>query len=227
MSLLAGIERALVIAPHPDDEILGCGGTMARLRDMGRDVHVAIVTRGMPPHFEADAVEAVRAEARAAHACLGVSETHYLDLPAAELDRVPHRDLNRAVAELVTRVAPDTLILPFVGDIHLDHQLIFTSGLVAARPRTAAFPLRIWCYETLSETNWYAPYVTPGFSPNLFVDISDHLERKLEAFDCYRSQVQAFPNERSVESLRALAALRGSTVHRRAAEAFVLVREVA
>lgn len=226
MSILDRIQRALVVAPHPDDEILGCGGTMARLAEMGKEVHVAIATRGRPPLFPAEGVEAVWAEARTAHNHLGVTETHSLDFPAAELDRVPHLELNRAVGALVARIAPDTLFLPFIGDIHLDHQLIFTSGLVAARPRAPDYPVRVLCYETLSETNWYAPYVTPGFSPNLFLDISVQLERKLGAFACYHSQVQAFPSERSMESLKALAMLRGSTVHREAAEAFLLLREV-
>ena len=226
MSLLDGIGRALVIAPHPDDEVLGCGGTMARLADMGREVHVAIVTRGMPPRFDPADVDAVRKEAKAAHDLLGVSETHYLDLPAAELDGIPHSRLNEAISGLVARLAPDSLFLPFIGDVHVDHQLIFTSGMVAARPRGGAYPTRIYAYETLSETNWYAPYVTPAFCPNVFVDISAVLSRKLGAFQCYGSQLQAFPDERSVETLEALARLRGSTVFRAAAEAFVLVREV-
>lgn len=226
MSLLDGIGRALVIAPHPDDEVLGCGGTMARLADMGREVHVAIVTRGMPPRFDPADVDAVRKEAEAAHDLLGVRETHYLDLPAAELDGIPHSRVNEAISGLVARLAPDSLFLPFIGDVHVDHQLIFTSGMVAARPRGGAYPARIYAYETLSETNWYAPYVTPAFCPNVFVDISAVLPRKLGAFQCYGSQVQSFPDERSVETLEALARLRGSTVFRAAAEAFVLVREV-
>jgi N-acetylglucosamine malate deacetylase 1 len=227
MAMLDQVQRALIIAPHPDDEILGCGGTIARLTAMGREVHVAIVTSGSPPRYEQASVEMVAAETRAAHALLGVAGTHYLEFPAAGLDQVPHADLNAALGNLVAKLAPDTLFLPFVGDVHLDHQLVFQSAMVAARPRGPDCPLRIYAYETLSETNWYAPYVTPGFCPNLFVDISGYSERKLEAFQLHRSQVQQFPNERSIEALRALAKLRGATVHRGAAEAFVIVREIA
>lgn len=226
MAALESLRRALVVAPHPDDEVLGCGGTMARLADLGCEVHVVIVTRGTPPRYEAAAVAAVREEARSAHRLLGVRESHYLDLPAAELDGLAHSALNDALGKLVARIAPDTLFLPFIGDVHRDHQLIFTSGLVAVRPCTADYPRRVYAYETLSETNWYAPYVTPGFCPNIFIDISATLERKLDAFVCYQSQVRPFPNERSVEALSALARLRGATVHREAAEAFVLLREV-
>lgn len=227
MSMLDRVSRALVIAPHPDDEILGCGGTIARLVSMGREVHVAIVTRGAPPRFDQTHVTKVEAEARASHDFLGVHRTHFMDFPAAALDQVPHADLNGAIQKLVAEVAPDTLFLPFIGDVHVDHQLIFTSGMVAARPRSAQFPARIYAYETLSETNWYAPNVTPGFMPNVFVDITGFTDRKLDAFKLYASQVQAFPNERSIEALQALAMLRGATVHREAAEAFMLIRELA
>lgn len=220
------ITRALVIAPHPDDEVLGCGGTIARLADLGAEVHVATVTRGMPPRFAAEQVAAVRAEADRAHALLGVAESHNLDFPAAELDRIAHGSLNDAVAQLVQKVAPDTLFLPFFGDLHVDHQLVFTAGMVAARPRSPRYPARVYAYETLSETNWYAPGVTPGFAPNMFVDIETSLQRKLDAFALFASQAQPFPSERSIDALRALAMMRGATVYRRAAEAFVLLREV-
>lgn len=226
MGLIHQARRALVVAPHPDDEVLGCGGTIARLADTGCEVDVAIITRGKPPRFDDADAECVRRETEAAHAVLGVKRTHFADFPAAELDRVAHADLNRALVELVGDTAPDTLFLPFIGDIHLDHQLVFTAGLVAARPTGARFPTRIFAYETLSETNWYAAGITPSFCPNVFIDISDYCERKLAAFAAYRSQVRPFPHERSVEALRALALLRGATVQRKAAEAFVLIREV-
>lgn len=223
---LASMGTVLVVAPHPDDEVLGCGGTIARLAAAGRDVQVAIVTRGAAPRYRAEDVECVQREAAAAHALLGVRRTHHLDHPAAELDRVAHAELNASMDALFEMVKPDTVFLPFVGDIHLDHQLIFRSALVAARPRDRDHPARLYAYETLSETNWSAPYVEPGFAPNVFVDIRETLERKLEAFGCYRSQCRAFPNERSPEAVRALATLRGATVHRQAAEAFLLIREI-
>jgi LmbE family N-acetylglucosaminyl deacetylase len=220
------IERLLVMAPHPDDEVLGAGGTIARLSDAGAEVVVVVVTKAAPPLFAADALAKLRAEAEAAHAHLGVARTVYLDHPAARLDQVPHHELNRTLGDLVREVAPDTLLLPFVGDVHLDHQLTFFSSMVAARPHGAAFPRRILCYETVSETNWNAPLMTPSFVANVFVDISAQLERKLEAMRLYGSQQRDFPHERSLVAIRALAMFRGSTVHREAAEAFMLVRHV-
>ena len=226
MTLISRIGRALVLAPHPDDEVLGCGGTIARIASSGGSTEVAIVTRGQTPRFDAAQSEAVRAEAECAHRTLGVSRTHFLDLPAAELDRLPHADLNHAIGKIVADVRPDTLFVPFIGDLHLDHRLVFEAAMVAARPRGNRYPLRILAYETVSETNWSAPGLSPSFQPNIFIDIADQLEVKLAAFSCFASQLRPFPDERSLETLRALALVRGSTITRVAAEAFMLIREV-
>jgi len=224
---LAHLGKVLVIAPHPDDEVLGCGGTIARLADSGQEVHVAIVTKGYEPDFPASMVNQVRQELFAAHRILGVTQCHFLDLPAAALDTLPGSRINAAVAGLVRDIAPDTLFVPFVGDVHRDHQLVFTSALVASRPRGPEVPQRILAYETLSETNWAAPGITEAFVPNVYFDISTTIDRKLEAFAAFKSQVKPFPDERSLETLRALATVRGSTVYRAFAEAFVLIRVVA
>jgi LmbE family N-acetylglucosaminyl deacetylase len=226
MTMVSRIRRALVLAPHPDDEVLGCGGTIARIVAEGGEVQVAIVTRGQPPRFDAAQVEQVNAEAMTAHRALRVSHTHFLELPAAELDRIATVDLNQRIAKVIALAEPDTLFVPFVGDLHFEHRLVFEAALVAARPRGSDYPLRILAYETMSETNWSAPGLSPAFQPNVFIDISDHLEAKIEAFECFRSQVMPFPDERSIKALRALALLRGSTVSRHAAEAFMLLREV-
>lgn len=216
----------LVVAPHPDDEVLGAGGTMARLAGQGREVHVAIVTRGRAPRFSAAQTAAVRREAEAAHAHLGVAQCHWLGFPAAELAEQPHGALNQALSTLMEEIAPALVLAPHPGDIHLDHQLSFLSTLVAARPHQPRYPPMLAAYETLSETNWNAPYLTPPFVPNLFVEITGTLEQKLTAFGLFESQARAAPHERSPEALRALAALRGAAVHRPAAEGFVLVRLV-
>jgi LmbE family N-acetylglucosaminyl deacetylase len=216
----------LVVAPHPDDEVLGVGGTIARLADEGREVHVAVVTKGSAPLYTDDMIAAVRAEARAAHDHLGVTKTHWLDFPAAELAEHPHGGRNAGLGKLVRDLAPGLIFVTPPGDIHMDHQLSFLSTLVASRPHQQDYPTTIMAYETLSETNWNAPYLTPAFVPNVFIDVSDTLDRKLEAFQMFASQVKEPPHERSVNALRALATLRGATVHRHAAEGFVLVRSV-
>ena len=225
-ALVRAFGRTLVVAPHPDDEVLGAGGTIARLARGGGWVGVAIVTTGRPPRFASEGVGRVRREAEEAHGTLGVAETLWLGLPAAELCEVPHADLNAALADAFARTAPDTILVPHPGDIHRDHGEVFTAALVAARPAGPVHPRRILAYETLSETNWNAPYLTPAFQPQVHVDIAHTLGAKVEAMACFASQIRQFPNERSIEAIRALATLRGAGVHLPAAEGFVSVREV-
>ena len=219
-------KRVLVLAPHPDDEVLGPGGTVAKLVASGAVVHVVIVTKAGPPTFTEEVLQTGRREAAAAHGVLGVQGTQFLSFPAAGLDTVAHAEINAALLEVFTEVRPDVVFVPFVGDIHGDHQEVFASALVCSRPGTAVTPATVYAYETLSETNWNAPYLTPGFVPNVFVDISDQIETKIEAMRQYASQLKDFPHERSLDAIRALASLRGSTVGRTAAEAFVLVRDI-
>ena len=216
----------LVIAPHPDDEVLGAGGTMARLSSEGHEVFVLIVTRADPSIFPDYSVEEGRAEALEADELLGVRKTLFLEgFPAALLDTVPQAHLNRAVGEVIEQIGPRSLLIPFVGDLHMDHRKVAEAALVAARPDGTHTVRSIWAYETVSETNWNAAPFTPGFLPNTFVDISGHLEPKLEAMRRYASQLKPFPHERSLEALEARARSRGATVGFNAAEAFVLIRQ--
>jgi len=217
--------NVLVIAPHADDEVYGVGGTIARLASKGADVYVAIITRGEPPLFPADYDDLVFAEANKALSLLGVKETIFLKgFPAAKLDSIGHAELNASITELISHISPSILFVPFIGDVHFDHRLVFESCLVACRPNRGHTPEKIFAYETLSETNWNAPMLSPAFAPNTFIDISDFLEMKIAAIQIYNSQLREFPDERSLESARALAIHRGATAGLRAAEAFVLVR---
>ena len=219
--------HVLVIAPHPDDEVLGVGGTIARLAHHGHDVFVAIVTHGDPSMFDPAFIEQGRQEALDAHRLLGIRDTIFMEgFPAALLDTVPHSRLNEALGKVMHEIEPELLFIPFNGDIHLDHRLVFESALVAARPNNTLQVQAIYAYETLSETNWNAAPLTPGFWPNTYFDISAFLEVKLQAMNVYQTQLKLFPHERSLEAIQALARFRGATVGFEAAEAFVLIRSV-
>ena len=219
-------QRILVLAPHPDDELLGAGGTIARAVSEGADVFVAILTKGYPPQYTEEFTETGRREVRQAHQHLGVKETIMLTLPTAAVDTIPQREVNFEISELLKKFEPEVMYIPFEGDIHRDHQLFAQAALVAARPTVPQVPTSIYAYETLSESNWNAPYLAPSFQPNTFVDISDHLDAKLEAMKMVESQLKQFPHERSIEALEYLARLRGASIHRQAAEAFVLIRKI-
>ncbi len=217
----------LVVAPHPDDEILGCGGVMARHAAAGDSVQVLIVTRGVPELFPPAIIEQTRRELREAHALLQVAGVTFLDYPAPKLDTIPGHQLADSIGQVIRTVQPSVLYLPHRGDIHLDHQAVYQAGLVAARPRPGGGVTRILTYETLSETEWASPQADAAFVPTVFCDITAYLEVKLAAMACLVSQVHEPPNSRSLRTIEALARYRGATVGLHAAEAFMLVREVA
>jgi LmbE family N-acetylglucosaminyl deacetylase len=220
----------LVLAPHADDEVLGMGGSIARLAADGRRVVVAVLTghgEGVHPLGTPEMWDTVRAEARTAAKILGITELLFRELPAAVLDFTPAWQINRVVSDVIREIEPDELYVPFAHDLHQDHQIIAYAASVATRPH---LPLgqqirRVLAYETLSETHLASPYLFPAFQPSVFVDISDHLSTKLEAMRSYRSQLQPDPLPRSIAGLAALAAVRGSLIGMPAAEAFVLIRE--
>jgi LmbE family N-acetylglucosaminyl deacetylase len=218
--------RVLVIAPHPDDEIIGVGGTIAKRVKAGHEVYVSIVTKGCEPLFSTESVEQVRAECKEADAFLGVKETSFLDFPAAMMEDVPRYKLNDALVKEIQRIMPDEVFIPHRGDMQLDHKMVVDAAMVALRPKYKYVVKRIYSYETLSETGWDVPNTTNEFIPTVYEDISGTLDLKLRAMSIFKSQLAEFPNARSTEAIDALAKYRGSTVSVNAAEAFTLVREI-
>jgi LmbE family N-acetylglucosaminyl deacetylase len=218
--------KVLVVSPHPDDEVLGAGGTIARLAGEGNDVTVAMVTKGWEPLFADSQVEQVRAEARAAGEVLGVKSLRFMDLPVTRLNEIHKHQLNKEFEQLVSEEEPELVIVPFRGDRQEDHRQVFDACMVALRPLVSRkYARQILCYETVSETHWSAAYIESYFEPQLWVDISNHLSTKLEAMRRYKSQLLQEPDARSLEAISSLAKWRGSMVGMPAAECFVVVRE--
>lgn len=222
-------ENILIVAPHCDDEILGCGGTMAKLVKKGHNVFVVMITNGNigdPKLFPKEATIKNREEARKAGAYLGVKEVIFFDFPAPKLDTIPSYTLSMALSNTIREKNIGTMFIPHSGDIHRDHFVTFECCLVAARPINNCPVKRIYAYETLSETEWAPPLQNQAFIPTVFEDITDYLEQKIKAFSFYESQFKEFPHPRSIESIRALARHRGVTINTPCAEAFMLVREI-
>ena len=213
-------KTVLIFAPHNDDEILGAGGTLYKLSQQGYEVVVCEATSG-------PLSGTLQAEANAAHNVLGVSQSLFLNLPACQLDRMSKPEINVEFCKTVKEVQPEIVFIPHYGDMHLDHRWVAEAAMVAVRPLEAPFVKKILAYETLSETEWNAPSVNNAFIPNVWVDISEELEIKIEAMKCYQSQLYKFPHPRSLEAIKALAQYRGSTVGVQAAEAFMLIRGIA
>lgn len=223
--------KMLVFAPHADDEVLGCGGVIAKYVEVGAEVHVCIVTNAFPP--VGDNSEAVKngwpinlyPEVMAAKKVLGIKDYHFLLFPAVLLETVPRYELNGKIQKLVDSIKPDIVYIPHFGDMQKDHALTAEAVMVAVRPKGGHIVRKVYSYETLSETEWNVPHNRNAFIPNTYVDIGGQLERKLKALACYQSQLGVFPNPRSLETVRALAKYRGSTCGGEAAEAFMLIRD--
>lgn len=216
----------LVIAPHPDDEVIGVGGTILKHYLAGDSVHVCIVTKGMPHLFNQEMVEMGRREAKIANVMLGVDTLTFLDYPAAELDRVPLNKMIRSFEETISKLKPDEVYIPHRGDIHNDHKVVADAAMVALRPKYQHKVKRVYAYEVPSETGWDRPSADNAFIPNVYEDISETLEAKLIALEYYQSQAEKWPGARSEQAVEALAKYRGSTVCTDAAEAFQLIREL-
>jgi len=215
--------KVLVIAPHADDEVLGCGGTIVKHVVGGDTIRVCIVTTFYHAQSYKEKVGR-RDEVTRVENVLGVREPFYrLKFPNACLDMEPQKNLNDRLEEIISGFRPDILYIPHGGDLHKDHRLVFEAALVAARPATAPFIKRILSYETLSETEWLPG---KGFVPNYYIDITDFLETKLEAMKEYKSQLKDYPHPRSLERITSLAKKRGSEAYMGAAEAFIMIREV-
>ena len=219
-------DTALVIATHPDDEVLGCGGVIARHADAGDHVHVLVVTRGIPELWAPEVIDGTRGELAQAHAFLGIGTVRFLDFPAPKLDAIPLHEVADAIGRVVRELRPSIVYCPHQGDLHGDHKAVFWATLVAARPVNEYRVSHVLCYETLSETEWAAPLPGDAFAPTVFVDITATLARKLRACRCYSSQMKPFPHSRSVRAVAALARLRGATVGLSAAEGFILIRDI-
>jgi N-acetylglucosamine malate deacetylase 1 len=224
--------KVLCLAPHADDETLGCGGTLARYVAEGHDVTVAVVTGhgddAPHPLWPRQTWTQVRAEAAEAMEVLGVQTLRFAELPAAMLTSVATHVKNGVVQALIEEVRPDVLFVPFLWDIHVDHREVFHASSVAWRPSSELGRKiqEIYAYETLSETGWNAGGVEPGFVPNVWVDVSATIDKKLRALERYASQLRSFPDARSVRAVDALARFRGAQMGMEAAEAFVLVRRL-
>lgn len=227
-------DSVLVVAAHPDDEILGCGGTMTRLAREGHEVRIAILAEGMSSRYahreDADPHQLRHLHSRAQQAAdeVGAKELVLCKLPDNRLDTVPLLEVVKAVEDLVARFQPGILYTHHPGDLNVDHGVVHRAVLTATRPMSMAgqYVREVYAFEVPSSTEWAFQRIEPLFRPNVFVDIADTLETKITAMSCYDTETRNFPHPRSAEALRAIATRWGSVAGLRAAEAFELIRSV-
>ena len=218
--------RTLVVAPHPDDEVLGVGGTLLRRKQEGATIGWLIMTNiNVEAGWNSEKVEQRKNEIAKISEFFRFDAVFELGFAATQLDLFPMGDLVRAVSDTINVFAPTEIFLPHSSDIHSDHRITFEAATSATKWFRCPSIKRILAYETLSETEFG---LMPGqsFKPNVFLNIDDYLEGKLQAMEIYSSEAGVFPFPRSTEAISALANFRGSSSGFKAAEAFELLREI-
>jgi N-acetylglucosamine malate deacetylase 1 len=219
--------RVLVVAAHPDDEVLGCGATVARHVEQGNAVEILILGTGALSRDGARPGEPARLarQAEEASRILGARQVRVLDLPDNRFDSVDLLEIVKRVEAEIRRLDPEVVYTHHAGDLNVDHRRTFQAVMTASRPQGPGGVRKILSFEVPSSTEWQSPTSGVGFSPNTFVDVGRTIDRKVAALKAYTEEVRPFPHPRSPEAVRALGAWRGATVGFLAAEAFVLVRE--
>jgi len=224
--------RDLVIVAHPDDEVLCCGGTIARRVSEGHDVGVAILGEGVTSRFEnrddanSHLLKTLRSQTKRAMELLGVKDFFQYELPDNSFDSIPLLKVTKVVEEIIERFRPERIYTHHIGDLNIDHEITCRAVLTATRPVSGQCVKEVLSCEVPSSTEWGFGKLSPSFQPNVFVDISRTIEQKIQAMLVYESELRAYPHPRSGEALKAIAQKWGSTAGVNAAEAFMLIRAI-
>jgi LmbE family N-acetylglucosaminyl deacetylase len=225
--------NTLVIAAHPDDEVLGCGGTIARLAGEGHTVHVVILAEGLTSRgaqrdraTHQSELSALASVARHAGKILGAASVELLDFPDNRMDSIDRLDIVKVVENLIARHRPHSVFTHHIGDVNIDHRRIHEAVITACRPQPGHCVRRLLFFEVASSTEWQPPGSAAPFLPSVFIDISATLQAKLAALAAYEREIRPWPHPRSLQAVEHLARWRGATVGVAAAEAFVMGREI-
>ena len=210
--------KVLIVAAHPDDEVLGCGGTIARHADSGHQVQVLIVAEGSTRQQKrdrsqvSDGLSVLAEAAQAAGSILGAASIQFLDLPDNRLDSLDRLDLIKRIEESVERHQPECVYVHHAGDVNVDHRRLHEAVVTACRPTPDQVVRRLLSVEVESSTEWQPPGAATSFHPNWFVDSSDQWEHKREALMAYSTEMRDEPHTRSMEASEHLARWRGAHV---------------
>jgi LmbE family N-acetylglucosaminyl deacetylase len=220
------VSAVVVVAAHPDDELLGVGATLVKHVRAGDEVHAVIMADGATSRY-ADAMVGVLEEAsKRAAETLGLASIRACSLPDQRLDGVPLVEVTKAVESVLDELRPRVVYTHFPGDVNLDHGVVARATWTACRPYVLPGLRRFAVFETPSSTEWAWPLDGGTFTPGLFVDVTDTLATKIAAMACYESEVRDYPHPRSLTALAERATFWGSRVGRAAVEPFQVLREM-
>jgi LmbE family N-acetylglucosaminyl deacetylase len=224
------MENILVVAAHPDDEILGCGGTIAK-SSQENEVFVLILgegitSRDIPDNNKIEELSKLKNEMFAANNILGTKEVFTEDLPDNKFDTVPLLDIIKIVEGYVQKINPDIVYTHHRGDLNIDHRITFDAVLTACRPIEGNPVKKLLSFEVPSSTEWNIKDASMSFNPNVYEDISGTIDKKTDAMSAYKNEIRVSPHPRSVKKIRSLAETRGAESGMNFAEAFMLIREL-
>lgn len=214
----------IVVTPHPDDETLGCGGTLLKYKDLNYELYWLIITN-MNENFPQERKIKRQQEIDLVAEKYQFDDVFQLNFPAAELDKVPLGNLVGKISEVFLQVKPQIVFTVYPGDIHSDHKIVFDATKACTKWFRYPFVEKVYLYETLSETDFSIDPDANGFRPNVYINISEYLEKKIDIMKIYSSEISDFPFPRSEKAIRSLAYLRGAASGYEAAEAFMLLKE--
>lgn len=224
--------KILIVAAHPDDEVLGCGGTIAKHIKMGDKAYCLFLGRGKASRIKREKLATkkeqalLEKEARRAAKILGISKIFFEDFPDQEYDKEPMLTIVKAIEKVKERIKPDIVFTHHVGDLNKDHQVVFRAVLTACRPLPKETVKTIYSFEVPSSTEWGVPKRKDYFVPNIFIDISATFPKKIKALGCYKSEIRPYPHPRSLKGVEAVARRWGTVAGKKMAEAFELIREI-
>lgn len=224
--------KVLVVAAHPDDEILGPGGTIARHVEEGDPVYTILLGEGITSRREeagvAPTAELISLKQNAIEAAgiIGIEKTFFFDFPDNKFDTVPRLSIIKAIESIKAEIQPEVIYTHHRNDLNIDHRITFDAVLTAFRPMAGEAARRILSFPVPSSTEWYAPAGETAFTPNVFVNVGKTFDKKINAMKAYKGEIREFPHPRSPRALEAIAKTWGLTVGMDCVEPFVLVREL-